>query len=54
MDSSKTVFLDNTAVFVVTKEVYTAMKVVPKDSFGNNTDINCDLINVEIREVCRY
>ena len=51
VDSNKTVFLDNTAVLVVSRGVYTAMKIIPKDSFGNKADIEEHLVDIEIRQV---
>ena len=51
VDSNKTVFLDNTAVLLVTQGVYSAMTVIPKDSFGNQAVIEEQLIQIEIRKV---
>lgn len=50
VDSNKTVILDKTAVVVVTKGVYSAMKIIPKDSFGNKTKIVEEAVQIEIRK----
>ncbi len=54
MDASKTVFIDQTAVVVVTKGIYSAMSVIPRDSFGNTAAISQEELTVEIRKVCTY
>ncbi len=51
VDSNKTVFLDNTAVLLVTTGVYTTMKIIPKDSFGNQAEIEENLVHIEIKKV---
>ncbi len=51
MDASKTVFVDQTQVLVVTEGTYYSMEVAPKDSFGNTAIILQDHLTVEIREV---
>ncbi len=50
VDPNKTVILDKRAVVVVTEEVYTPMKIVPKDSFGNNVTIDKQAVQFEIRK----
>ena len=52
VDASKTVFIDQTHVIVVTRATYHAMTVVPKDSFGNTAIITQEYLTVEIRKVC--
>ena len=54
MDASKTVFIDQTAVVVVTKGIYSAMSVIPRDSFGNTAAISQEELTVEIRKVRYY
>ena len=51
MDSNKTVILDKTAVLVVTKGIYSAMKIIPKDCFGNKSTIEETAVRIEIRKV---
>lgn len=51
VDSNKTVILDKTAVLVVTKGVYSAMKIIPKDCFGNKTWIKEEAVQIAIRKV---
>ena len=38
-------------MFLVTKGVYKLMKIIPKDSYGNEIDIDESSITVEIRKV---
>lgn len=51
VDSNKTVFLDKTGVLIMTRGVYSAMNVIPMDSFGNKTDIKINSVEFEIRKV---
>ena len=51
VDASKTVFVNQTAVIVVTKGVYSGMGMIPKDCFGNVAIINEDLLSIEIHKV---
>lgn len=51
VDSNKTVILDKTAVLVVTKGVYSAMKIIPKDSFGNKSIIEERAVKIDIKKV---
>ena len=51
VDSNKTVILDKTAVLMVTKGVYSAMKIIPKDAFGNKAIIEEASVHLEIRKV---
>ena len=51
MDASKTVFVNHTAVIVVTKGVYSGMGMIPKDCFGNVAIINEDLLSTDIHKV---
>ena len=54
MDASKTVFIDQSHVLVVTSRAYYAMKIIPKDSFGNMCSISQEHLTAEIRKVCMY
>ena len=54
VDASKTVFIDQTHVLVVTSGTYHAMTVIPKDSFGNMAIISQEHLTAEIRKVCMY
>jgi hypothetical protein len=45
------VILDKTAVLVVTKGVYSALKIIPKDNFGNKTSIEEKAVHIDIRKV---
>ena len=54
MDASKTVFVNHTAVIVVTKGVYSGMGMIPKDCFGNVAIINEALLSIDIHKVNRY
>ena len=38
---------------MVTRGVYSAMKVIPKDIFGNKADIEEEAVEIEIRKVKR-
>ena len=51
MDASKTVFVNQTAVIVVTKGVYSGMGMIPKDCFGNVAIISEDLLSIDIHKV---
>ncbi len=51
VDASKTVFIDQTAVVIVTKGLYSAIKVIPRDSFENAATISEEKLTVEIRKV---
>ena len=51
VDASKTIFIDQTAVVVVTQGVYHAMRLVPRDAFGNTANISQDNLTIEIRKV---
>lgn len=51
VDASKTVFIDQTAVLVVTRGVYSTLGVIPQDSFGNMAGISQENLTVEIRKV---
>ena len=51
VDSNKTVILDKTAVLVVTKGVYSAIKIIPKDAFSNKAIIEEAAVHLEIRKV---
>ena len=53
VDASKTVFVNHTAVIVVTKGVYSGMGMIPKDCFGNVAIINEDLLSIEIHKVSK-
>ena len=54
VDASKTVFIDQTHVLVVTRGTYHAMTVIPKDSFGNMAIISQEYLTAEIRKVRMY
>ena len=51
VDASKTVFVNQTAVIVVTKGVYSGMGMIPKDCFGNVAIIDDHLLSIEIHKV---
>lgn len=51
VDGSKTVFIDQTAVVIVTKGLYSAIRVIPRDQFGNMASISQEKLTVEIRKV---
>ncbi len=51
VDPSKTQFIDQTAVVIVTKGLYSAIRVIPKDSFGNLATISQKELTVEINKV---
>ena len=51
VDASKTVFVNQTAVIVVTKGVYSGMGMIPKDCFGNVAIITEDLLSIDIHKV---
>ena len=53
VDASKTVFVNHTAVIVVTKGVYSGMGMIPKDCFGNVAIISEDQLSIEIHKVSR-
>ena len=52
VDASKTVFVNQTAVIMVTEGVYSGMGMIPKDRFGNIAIITEDLLSIEIHKVC--
>ena len=53
VDASKTVFVDQSHVIIVTKGTYYAMVVIPKDSFGNTAIVTQEHLTVEIKKVTR-
>ena len=51
VDASKTVFVNQTAVIVVTKGVYSGMGMIPKDCFGNVALISERELSIDIHKV---
>lgn len=52
VDVSRTIVLSNSQTMVARRGVYNAVSVDPKDSFGNPTEMDMNLLDMIVVKVC--